>query len=162
MLSHILNGLLLLSPVRVIPILNALLSLLPNLDKICKLFLRETNTDDCERGEYHKVPKFWDSRKLCRNLPKIQRNTEKNGCERLRNSAEKFLLFLAVSLQNRQVRPEFFYFLFYRFFSQQVRVGGQNKNKNKIHSEHFPIELKLKETRNRVSFNFKSIGKWSE
>ena len=51
-------------------------------------------------------------------------------------------------------------FLFYRFFSQQVRVGGRNKNK--IHSDHFPIELKLKETRNCVSFNFNSIGKWSE
>ena len=29
------------------------------------------------------------------------------------------------------------YFLFYQFFSQQVRVGGRNKNKNKIHSDHF-------------------------
>ena len=36
------------------------------------------------------------------------------------------------------------YFLFYRFFSQQVSVGGRNKNK--IHSDHFPIELKSKET----------------
>ena len=44
------------------------------------------------------------------------------------------------------VRPEFFYFLFYRFFSQQVSVGGRNKTKNKIHSDHFPIELKSKET----------------
>ena len=44
-------------------------------------------------------------------------------------------------------RPSFFYFLFYRFFLQQVRVGGRNKNKNKIHSDHFPIELKSKETR---------------
>ena len=43
-------------------------------------------------------------------------------------------------------RPSFFYFLFYRFFSQQVSVGGRNKNKNKIHSDHFPIELKSKET----------------
>ena len=64
--------------------------------------------------------------------------------------------------RERIFRPEFFYFLFYRFFSQQVRVGGRYKNKNKIHSDHFPIELKLKETRNRVSFNFKSIGKSSE
>ena len=39
-----------------------------------------------------------------------------------------------------------FYFLFYRFFSQQVSVGGRNKNKNEIHLDHFPIELKLKET----------------
>ena len=46
----------------------------------------------------------------------------------------------------RYVWPEFFYFLFYRFFSQQVSVGGRNKNKNKIHSDHFPIELKSKET----------------
>ena len=30
------------------------------------------------------------------------------------------------------VRPSLFYFLFYRFFSQQVSVGGPNKNKNKI------------------------------
>ena len=43
-------------------------------------------------------------------------------------------------------RPSFFYFLFYRFFSQQVSVGGRNKNKNKIHSDHFPIELESKET----------------
>ena len=35
---------------------------------------------------------------------------------------------------------------FYRFFSQQVSVGGRNKNKNKIHSDHFPIEIKSKET----------------
>ena len=63
---------------------------------------------------------------------------------------------------SKAVRPEFFYFLFYRFFSQQVRVRGRNKNKNKIHSDHFQIELKLKETRNCVSFNFNSIGKWSE
>ena len=62
--------------------------------------------------------------------------------------------------QFHKVRPKFFYFLFYRFFSQQVRVGGRNKNK--IHSNHFPIELKSKETRNRVSFDFNSIGKWSE
>ena len=51
------------------------------------------------------------------------------------------------------------YFLFYRFFSQQVRVGGRNENK--IHLDHFPIELKSKET-NRVSFVFNSIGKWSK
>ena len=36
----------------------------------------------------------------------------------------------------------FLNFLFYRFFSQQVRVGGRNKNKNKIHYDHFPIEIK--------------------
>ena len=30
--------------------------------------------------------------------------------------------------------------LFYKKFSQQVRVGGRNKNK--IHSDHFPIEFK--------------------
>ena len=36
----------------------------------------------------------------------------------------------------------FFYFLFYRFFSQEVSVGERNKNKN--HSDHFPIELKSK------------------
>ena len=45
-----------------------------------------------------------------------------------------------------QLRPSFFYFLFYRFFSQQVSVGGRNKNKNKKFPDHFPIELKSKET----------------
>ena len=49
------------------------------------------------------------------------------------------------------LRPEFFYFLFYR-----LRVGGRNKNK--ILSDNFPIELKLKEIRN----DFNSIGKWYE
>ena len=44
-----------------------------------------------------------------------------------------------------QLRPSFFYFLFYRFFSKQVSVGGRNENKNKILSDHFPIELKSKE-----------------
>ena len=47
---------------------------------------------------------------------------------------------------SKLVGPEFFYFLFYRFFSQQVSVGGRNKNKNKIHLDHFPIELKSNET----------------
>ena len=51
----------------------------------------------------------------------------------------------------------FFLFLAIPIFSQQLRVGGRNKNK--IHSDHFPIELKSKETGNRVSFDFNSIGK---
>ena len=38
-------------------------------------------------------------------------------------------------------RPSYFL----PIFSQQVRVGGRNKNKNKIHSDHFPTELKSKE-----------------
>ena len=54
------------------------------------------------------------------------------------------------------------FFLFYRFFSQKVRVGGRNKNKNKIHSDRFPAELKSKETQFRVSFDFNSVEKWSE
>ena len=58
------------------------------------------------------------------------------------------------------VRPSFFYFLFYRFFSQLIRVGGRNKNKNKIHSDHFPIEIKSKETQFHVSFNFNSNFYW--
>ena len=36
------------------------------------------------------------------------------------------------------------------------------KFKNKIHSDHFQIELKSKETGSCVSFDFDSIGKWSE
>ena len=50
-------------------------------------------------------------------------------------------------------------FLFYRFFSQQVSFRGWNKNRNKIHSDHFPIELKSKEL---WFLRFKLIGKWSE
>ena len=53
-----------------------------------------------------------------------------------------------------------FYFLFYRIFSQQVSVGEQNKNKNKIHSDHFPIDQNRRK-HNCVSFDFNSIGKWS-
>ena len=57
-------------------------------------------------------------------------------------------------------RPWFFYFLFYRFFSQQISVRGRNKNKNKIHSDHFQIELKSKETQLcflRFTFNWKMV-----
>ena len=46
----------------------------------------------------------------------------------------------------REVRPLFFLFFVLQFFLQQVSVGGRNENKNKIHSNHFPIELKSKET----------------
>ena len=45
-----------------------------------------------------------------------------------------------------QLGHHFFIFCFTDFLSQQVCVGGRNKNKNKIHSDHFPIELKSKET----------------
>ena len=50
------------------------------------------------------------------------------------------------------------YFLSCLFFSQQVRIGGRNKTKNEIHSDHFLIELKSI----CVSLDFNSIGKWSE
>ena len=40
--------------------------------------------------------------------------------------------FIHVLLKTRiyfkHIRPSFFYFLFYRFFLQQVSVGGRNKN----------------------------------
>ena len=62
----------------------------------------------------------------------------------------------------KPLRPCFFLFFVLQIFSQQVSVGGRNKNKNKVHSDHFPIELKSKETHNCVSFDFNSIGKWSE
>ena len=38
------------------------------------------------------------------------------------------------------LRPEFFYFLFYRFFQPDVRVGGRKKNKNKIQGRLFFFE----------------------
>ena len=65
-----------------------------------------------------------------------------------------FFLYLTIDLgkiKHHAKANVFFYFLFYRFFSQQVSVAGRNKNK--IHSDHFPIELKLKETQ----FVFPSI-----
>ena len=51
-------------------------------------------------------------------------------------------------------RPSFFDVFFFFLvlpilFLQQRRVGRRNKNKNEIHSDHFPTELKSKETRNR-------------
>ena len=58
---------------------------------------------------------------------------------------------------NLTFRPSFFlFFVLPGFFSQQVRVGGRNKNKNKIHSDHFPIEL------TPMDLGVNSIGKWSE
>ena len=57
----------------------------------------------------------------------------------------------------------FFIFCFTNFFRNKLyRVGGRTKNKSKIRSDHFPIELKSKETQFLVSFDFDSIGKWSE
>ena len=41
-------------------------------------------------------------------------------------------------------------------------VARLNKLEKKNHSDHFPMELKSKETRFRVSLDFNSIGKWSE
>ena len=43
----------------------------------------------------------------------------------------------------------FFIFCITVFFSQQVRVGGRNKNK--IHSDHFPIELKSRKHKIMIS-----------
>ena len=40
-----------------------------------------------------------------------------------------------------------------------IITGGRTKNNNKIHSDHFPIELKSKETGNCVSFDSNLIGK---
>ena len=47
----------------------------------------------------------------------------------------------------------FLIFCFTNFFLQQVNVGGRNKNENKINSDHFPIELELKETQLRIEGN---------
>ena len=59
---------------------------------------------------------------------------ENKSADQLRGKAIVFLLFIL------------------QIFLQQVRVGGRNKNKNKIHSDHFPIELKPKETRIVIVF----------
>ena len=58
--------------------------------------------------------------------------------------------------------PEFFIFCFTDFCHNKLGSEDEIKIKNKIHSNHFPTKLKLKETRNCVSFNFNSVGKWSE
>ena len=61
-----------------------------------------------------------------------------------------------------ELRPEFFIFCFTDFFHNVLVSEDEIKIKNKIHLDHFPIELKSKETRFRVSFDFNSIGKWSK
>ena len=66
-------------------------------------------------------------------------------------------LIAAMARNTSNCRPLFVFFVL-PIFSQQVRVGGQNK----IHSDHFPIELKPKKTQHRVSFDFNSIGTRSE
>ena len=60
------------------------------------------------------------------------------------------------------VRPSFFlFFCFTDFFSQQVLVGGRNENKNKIHSDRFPVELnRRKHTKScflLFQFNWKMV-----
>ena len=54
----------------------------------------------------------------------------------------------------------FFIFCFTDFFRDKLGSEDEIKILKKIHSDHFPIELKSKETRNpfRVSFDFISIG----
>ena len=39
-----------------------------------------------------------------------------------------------------------FSFFFYRFFPNKLGSEDEIKNKNKIHLDHFPIELKSKKT----------------
>ena len=100
------------------------------------------------------------------NPLKMTANTTHGPCK-FEAEVQKWMARLKDAASSSQeppsrLRPLFFYFLFYQFFSQQFRVGGQNKHKNKIHLDQFPIELKSKETRFRVSFDFNSIGKWSE
>ena len=51
-------------------------------------------------------------------------------------------------------------FCFTNFFRNKLGLEDEIKKKN--HSDHFPIELKLKETQFCVSFDFNSVGKWSE
>ena len=49
----------------------------------------------------------------------------------------KFLEIFKEVFPYTYIRPEFFYFLFYRFFRPDVRVGGRKKNKNKIQDRLF-------------------------
>ena len=60
---------------------------------------------------------------------------------------------LSVKIYQCQFRQSFYIICFNDFFSQQVRVGGRNKNDNKIHLDNFPIEFKSKETRIRNGQN---------
>ena len=64
---------------------------------------------------------------------------------------------------SKAVRPSFFFiFCFTNFFRNKLGSEDEMKikikfNENKIHSDHFSIELKSKET--QFSFDFNSIGK---
>ena len=72
------------------------------------------------------------------------------------------MVMLTVFQNDKCYGHGFFIFCFTDFFHNKLGSEDEIKNKNKIHLDHFPIELKLKETRFCVSFNFNSIGKWSE
>ena len=63
----------------------------------------------------------------------------------------------------RTIGPTLVIFCFTDFFFRN-KLGSEDgiKIKIKFISDHFPTELKSKETRNCVSFNFNSIGKWSD
>ena len=61
MLSHIFNGLLMLPPYRVLPLLNAFLFLLPNLDKICKIISKIERKKDSDQGITIAVFTFMDN-----------------------------------------------------------------------------------------------------
>ena len=57
-------------------------------------------------------------------------------------------------------RPEFFFiFCFTEFFRNKLGSEDEIKIKIKIHSGHFPIELKSKKTQNCVSFDFNTVIK---
>ena len=51
---------------------------------------------------------------------------------------------VVANTQTKTLGHHFFIFCFTDYFLQQVRVGGRNKNKNKIHLDSFPLELKSK------------------
>ena len=91
------------------------------------------------------------------------RNASKNGFKYFTCSAQSHIpLFAAMILTvtryfvHTEISPSghnFFIFCFTDFFRN--KLGPEDEIKNKIHSDHFPIELKSKETQI-------VIGKWSE
>ena len=56
----------------------------------------------------------------------------------------------------------FFIFCFTDFFRNKLGSKDETKIEIKFIQTYFSIELKLKETRFCVTFDFNSIGEWSE
>ena len=86
---------------------------------------------------------------MIRRITKLpaQLNIEVQGSTLADFSGNFFLIFeiklFCFGVSICDIRPEFFIFCFTDFFRSKLVSEDGNKNKNKIHSDHFPIELKF-------------------